>query len=231
VAADPVDKVVDRLYGLEPGEFVRARDAAARELREAGLRAEAARVKELRRPSAAAGAVNRLVRTHRSEVKRFLAAAGALRKAQLQGRELETPTRREREALDVLVRAGGEEVRQSLRAAAADEEAARRLLEARLEQELEPRGFGTLLWEVPATAPARRKAASPPAPKKPDTRAARAELREAERALAAARVGEREAREAWKLAEGGLRQAEKAVARAEEKLAGLEQWVVGKPGS
>jgi hypothetical protein len=222
VAADSLDKVIDRLYALEPSEFVRARDEAARELRVAGLRAEAARVKELRRPSAAAGAVNRLVRTHRRDVERFLGAAAALRKAQLEGRSLETPIRRQRDALAVLVREGGEEVQQSLRAAAVDEEAASLLLEARLEHELEPRGFGTLLEEVPAAMPARHKPTARAASSKPDTSAARAKLREAERVLAEAESRERDARERWKQSEAQLQRAKEAVVKAEEQLAALK---------
>jgi hypothetical protein len=230
VSQDAVDRVVDGLYDLEPGDFVRGRDAAARELRDAGLRAEAGRVKELRRPSVAAGAVNRLVRTHRSEVERFLSAAAELRQAQLEGRELEKRTQQERDALGRLVRAGGAKVLQSLRAAAVDEEAARQLLEARLERELEPRGFGTLLGDVPGAAPARGKPKARPASKKPDMRAERKRLDEARSALAEANARERQARDSLRAAEdevrraeGEVRRTEGAVAKAEERLAALEQ--------
>jgi hypothetical protein len=211
--------VIDRLYELPPEEFVRARDLAARELRAGGDRVEAARVKELRRPTAAAAAVNRLVRERRSDVKRFLAAAGALQRAQLAGRNVDEATQRERQALDTLVRAGGDQVRQSLQAAAVDTEAARELLEARLERELEPRGFGTLLDHALAQLGQVRKGPARPALKKPDDRAARAKLDRARRALAEVQVREREAEQTWKRAQAERRKAEQAVAKAERDLA------------
>jgi hypothetical protein len=215
------DAVIDRLYGLPPEEFVSARDLAVRDLRAAGERAEAARVKELRRPTAAAAAVNRLVRGHRADVKRFLAAADALQKAQLAGRNVETATRRERQALDKLVRAGGDQVRQSLRAAAVDTAAARQLLEARLERELEPRGFGTLLEHTIQAGDEPRKR-TPAAPRKPDDRAVRARLDRARRALADVQAREREAEQTWKRLQAELRRAEQAVLEAEERLANFD---------
>jgi hypothetical protein len=210
--------LIDGLYGLSPSEFTSARDQAVRELRAEGRRTEAAQVKELRKPTVAAGAVNRLVREHRADVNRFLAAADGLRKAQLGGGDVAKATRLEREALDRLVRAGGDQVRQSLQAAAVDAEAAERLLEGKLEHELEPRGFGTLLLEAPpAPRQSRKSAPAKPAPK-PDTRATRARLHEATRALVDARAREREAERGWRRAEAELRKAEAAVAQAEKEL-------------
>jgi hypothetical protein len=213
------DTVIDRLYGLPPEEFVSARDLAVRDLRAGGQRAEAARVKELRKPTAGAAAVNRLVRDHRADVKRFLAAAEALQKAQLSGRNVKKATRRERQALERLVRGGGDQVRQSLQAAAADREAARQLLEARLEHELEPRGFGTLLDHALKELGQARKVPTRPATKKPDDRLARAELDRARRALADVQDREREAEQAWKRVKADVRKAEQAVANAERDLA------------
>ncbi len=169
---DETTEIIDRLYELPPAEFTAARNEAARELRKAGRREDAERVMALRKPTAAADAVNRLVRGHRADVEEFLHAAAALRDAQFAGKgDREAATRRERDALARLLAAGGEEVRQSLLAAAVDDDAARYLLEARLERELEPRGFGTLLAHAPAEGrrlePARRRvkgAADPPAP-------------------------------------------------------------------
>ena len=161
-----VDEIIDRLYGLPLAEFTAARNEAARELRKAGEREAAERVKALRKPTAAAGAVNRLVREQRSEVEQFLRTAAELRDVQLSGRgDLGAAKRREHEKLERLTGIGGEAVRQTLLAAAVDDDAAQRLLEARLEHELEPRGFGTLLEHAPpaalrpagATAPKRRR--------------------------------------------------------------------------
>ena len=67
-----VDEIADRLYALPPEEFTRARNQAERELRKAGEREQADQVKALRKPTAAAGAVNRLVLGHRPESTRFL---------------------------------------------------------------------------------------------------------------------------------------------------------------
>ena len=217
--AATADEMVDQLYGLPPDEFVRARDLAVRELRADGHRTEAARVKELRKPTASAAAVNRLVRRHRSDVKRFLAAAGALRKAQLAGRDIDRATQREREALVTLVRAGGDQVRQSLQAAAVDAEAARLLLEARLERELEPRGFGTLLDHTGQAPRKNRKAAKVAAAKKRDDRALRAKLDRARQELAQVQAREHEAELTLKRARAELRKAEQAVTKAESELA------------
>ena len=176
-------------------------------------------MKELRRPTAAAAAVNRLVREHRGDVERFLAAADALQRAQLAGRNVDEATQRERQALDTLVRAGGDQVRQSLQAAAVDGDAARELLEARLERELEPRGFGTLLDHVPKESARARKVPTRPAPNKRDDRAVRANLDRARRTLADVRVRERDAEQTWRRAQAELRKAEQAVAKAERDLA------------
>jgi hypothetical protein len=141
-----IEEIVDRLYGLPLAEFTQARNQVAGELRKAGQREAAERVKALRKPTAVAAAVNRLVREHRGEVEKFLSAAGALRDAQFSGKgSLAAAARQEHEELEGLVGIGGEAVRQTLLAAAVDDDAAQHLLEARLEHELEPRGFGTLL--------------------------------------------------------------------------------------
>jgi hypothetical protein len=210
-----VDEIVDRLYELPPAEFTRERNAAATELRKAGSRDDAERVKALRKPTAAAAAVNALVRQHRREVEQFLRAAAALREAQVAGKgDLAAATERERDALEQLVRLGGEAVRQTLLAAAVDEDAAASLLEARLERELEPRGFGTLLAHAgPMTQrrpPARKKAA--------DDRAARARLRDAREALTAAEAEERQAQRHWTDTQRQLAAARKAVEKAERDL-------------
>src|SRR2546421_685211 len=75
------DEIIDGLYGLPLGEFTRARNEAAGELRRAGRREEAEQVKALRKPTVAAAAVNLLVREHRREVEEFLGAAATLRDA------------------------------------------------------------------------------------------------------------------------------------------------------
>ena len=99
------DRIVDHLYGLPREAFTTARNAAADELRKAGKRGAADRIKALRKPTSGAAAANRLVREHRDEVEAFLKAASELRDAQLSGKgDLMAATRRERSALDRISR-------------------------------------------------------------------------------------------------------------------------------
>lgn len=220
-----IEDIMDRLYEVPPAEFTRARDDAARELRGSGQREEAERVKALRKPTAAAGAVNRLVREHRGDVERFLRAAAVLREAQLSGKgDMASATGQEHEALERLVRVGGETVRQTLFAAAVDDDATRQLLEARLERPLEPRGFGTLLAYAPA--PVKRGMATTAAETKrapskkqgPDDTAARSTLKSAKAAFSAAQVAERLARHNWEQTHRELEKARLAVEQAQRDL-------------
>jgi hypothetical protein len=246
-AVESVEEIADRLYGLPPAEFIKARNEAAGVLRKAGQREAADQVKALAKPTAAAAAVNRLVREHRGEVERFLRAAAALRDAQFAGKgDPAAATQQERQELDALAATGGETVRQTLLAAAADEGAARQLLEARLVRELELQGFGTLLAHADPTAMNRAALASakvsPVAPErvKPDgatperakleetkpkeansdDRVAVARLGAATAALDAAEATERDARSRWERAQRKLDDdraaAERAQAAAEE---------------
>src|SRR6266567_4877145 len=141
-----VEEVIDRLYALPLEEFTRERNQAERELRKAGQREQAEQVKAVRKPTAAAAAVNHFVHAHRAQVEGFLQAAATLRDAQVAGKgDLAAAAQAEREELEKLVRLGGETVRLTLQAAAVDDNTARDLLEARLVREPEPAGFGTLL--------------------------------------------------------------------------------------
>jgi hypothetical protein len=216
------EEIVDRLYGLPPAEFTRARNEAASELRKAGEREAADRVKALAKPTTAAAAVNRLVREHRGEVERFLRAAAALRDAQFAGKgDLAAATQQEREELERLVGIGGEAVRQTLLAAAADEDAARQLLEARLVRELELQGFGTLLAHAdptamkPAGSPAAQTSQAPPEEARPDDGAALARLAAATAALDAAEATERGARGRRERAQRNLEDSRAAAQRAQ----------------
>ena len=79
---DAVDEVADRLYELDPEDFVGARDKAAKEIRARGDTAGAKAVKALRRPTVAAWAVNRFVRVHHEELAEFLDLTTELSDAQ-----------------------------------------------------------------------------------------------------------------------------------------------------
>src|SRR6184192_1630123 len=100
-----LESEIDRLYALDPGEFVAERDRVARELRDAGQREEAEQVKSLRKPTVSAAAINQLARRERREVDLLLDAGHRLREAQqklLAGddrKSLDEARRTEREAL------------------------------------------------------------------------------------------------------------------------------------
>jgi hypothetical protein len=164
----------DDLYGLPLDRFVPERAALAKALRGEGRRDEAAEVAKLRKPSAAAWAVNQLVRTQRDATRELLASGDAIRAAQadvLAGRgdaaALREAGARERDAVGGLVDtargllgADGQElsgstlerVADTLHAAALDDAAREQVREGRLERELRHVGLG--LGEALAAAPA-----------------------------------------------------------------------------
>jgi hypothetical protein len=172
----------DDLYGLPLDRFVPERTALAKELRAAGRRDEAAEVAKLRKPSAAAWAVNQLVRTQGRATRELLAAGDAVRAAQddvlagrADARALRDAGARERDAVAGLVEtargllgASGHELSEStlervadtLHAAALDDAAREQVREGRLERELRHAGLGlgdgavSARTAAPAKAPA-----------------------------------------------------------------------------
>jgi len=221
-----LEEIADQLYALPPDEFTGARNQAERELRKAGEREKADKVRAMRKPTAAAGAANRLVREHRPEVVAFLAAAASLRDAQFAGKgDIASAASAQRDALEKLVGVGGEPVRGTLQAAAVDDNTARDLLAARLVREPEPAGFGTLLAHseprvakastAARTAPRKRRASGAAAP---DDRAARTRLREAKKALGAAETEERQAKRRWAQTQRDLEKVRAAVDKAQREL-------------
>ena len=214
-----LENELDRLYGLPPAEFTSARESLAKKLRADGDGAEAARVKTLRKPTAAAAVVNRLARDERMNVRALLTAGERLRDAQaslLRGGPpdaVHKAANDERKAIAALLRAARKDspgdavlrrVEETLRAAAVDEEA-RRLLElGRLTRELEPVGFGLAGMTIPLKP--RRKKVVPP---DPDARKRREEIARAKAELEAARSRAREAA--------------RELARAEEQVRRLER--------
>jgi hypothetical protein len=141
----------DELYGLPDAEFTPARDALAKRLRAEKRREDADAVKALRRPSMAAGAINRAVREHGAD--EVLAAGEALRAAHealLSGDGDATGVRqamaRERDAVRDFTRlalgegaseATEEKVRATLHAASVDDDVREALIAGRLEREAE----------------------------------------------------------------------------------------------
>ena len=219
-----MDEITDRLYALPPEEFTRARNEAERDLRKTGEREQADRVKALRKPTAVAAAVNQLVRSHRSEVEAFLAAAAGLRDAQFAGKgDLGEAARAEQATLKKLVALGGDSVQQALQAAAVDDEVAQELLAARLEREPEPAGFGTLLAhaepaKTSSTAKAKSGSRRAPSPARANDSAARARLQDAKETLRAAKAEEQRAQRHWAQTQRELERAEAAVEKAQREL-------------
>ena len=170
------------LYGLPLEEFTPARDALAKELRAAGRKDEAAEVKSLRKPTAAAWALNRAARDHPEAVERLRAAGADLRAAQQEA--MSGDAGRMREASRVLsdeidrvaelaaaaLRAAGrpvsaaqqEKLAATLRTAAIDDAAGDALARGVLVDDLEATGFSLLgAPSGDASAPARRPAPKP----------------------------------------------------------------------
>jgi hypothetical protein len=157
----------DDLYGLPPEEFTRARDALAKELRDAGKREAADEVKALRKPTVSAWAVNQASRQRPQDVKRLVKAGDALRKAQraaVGGRKskLREATAAHRELVQDLTETakaalderGGStaaivtRVAQTLRGASIDKEHSKALVAGTLSEDVEQTGFGPLLTPV-----------------------------------------------------------------------------------
>ena len=228
--SNAVEQAADLLYGLPLDEFTPARNAAAKELRDQGLKAEADAVKALAKPSVAAWAVNQLTRRHHADLDEFLEAAAAARDAQLGGRGgAREAIKRQRDALEKLARAaraelGGDaseavanRIRQTLEAAAVDDQAAEAVVRGRLVKELEPAGFGTLAAHA-TSKPKKRSASKDTAAARKALQDARAWLREAEDEHRAAQAEERQAHKRWQQAVGDAEQAAERVDQAREAL-------------
>jgi len=225
------DERVARLYGLPADRFTAERNALAAELSSEGDRDAAAAVKALRKPSAAAWAVNQLVRAEPDLVEALLGAGGELRQAHRQaasGRraeQLRAAADAERAAVErlmarapaVLGRAPSaalsDSIRNTLHAASSDDDARDRVRSGTLTTELRPIGLGP----APAAPAASRRAAGSAAPAKAgdDAEAKRraaevADMRKA--AVAAEKALQREVEAATR----ALERAEEAHARARE---------------
>ncbi|HEV7166874.1 MAG TPA: hypothetical protein VGN49_02795 [Micrococcaceae bacterium] len=148
-----------QLYGLLPEEFTAARNARAKEARQAGDGELAEALKELPKPSTAAWVVNTMVTQRRDELDQFLDLGEALREAQdqLDADQLRQLNRQRHQLLAALVResravaakaghrvsdAVANEVEQTLRAAMADTAAAAAVRTGQLVRSLPADGAG-----------------------------------------------------------------------------------------
>jgi hypothetical protein len=200
VAADPLLRETQKLYGLPASEFTAARNARAKELKKDDPELAAA-VAKLPKPSVASAALNELVHEDPSEVRALVQSGKRLRAAQegaVKGKkvDLDAAIREHRDALDRV----GRDLRRrkltgqtldkatrTLRAASLDPELHPLLERGLLHEDLTASGFGLDPGIVPA-APRPKPAAEKAAPKKDDAkerrrREAEARLREAEAAL------------------------------------------------
>ncbi|WP_407916891.1 hypothetical protein [Kitasatospora sp. NE20-6] len=222
-----LDEVADELYGLPAGEFTAVRDRAAARARTSGERDLADRIRHLRRPTAAAHALNLLARTHPAEVAALVDLGHDLRTAQ-EGHDgpglRELSARRHRTigtltglaAQDAAARgehlgdAQQREVEQTLRAATVGTEAAGQLMAGRLI---------TALDEMPTGLPTLPGLPEPSEPSGDAVRGAAAASGERERKKHQPQEREQE--------QAGEAEARAALEVAEERLDAAEGEVVG----
>jgi hypothetical protein len=239
--ADVVNQAAEELYGLPPGEFTRARDTRAKEVRKDGDREAADAIKGLRKPTVAAWALNQLARRRAKDVKRLVKAGEDLRAAQqelLAGGDrgaFQAVAAKERElvadlssdatamASEAGERGSGlqEKIAETLHAAALDEEAAEELSAGRLVREREAIGGFGGAGNGPAPSP--RKAKAKPKGKsaeKSPSKAARGKASAEQRQrLSAARTDERHARRELDAAARALEHAQERADAAEAAAA------------
>jgi hypothetical protein len=115
------------LFEVDPNDFVKTRDAIARELKASGDAAAAAEVKKLRRPSVPVWALNQVAREHGDVVEQLLDAAHTARTAQaraISGRgadALRTAASAQRGAIDAVTAAAATVITASGRVAETQE--------------------------------------------------------------------------------------------------------------
>ena len=242
----------ERLYALDPEEFVAARDAAVKALRGDGKRSEAAAVAKLRKPSVAAWVVNRLARDESDLLEALLDAGAKLREVQLAGAaaaELRVAITAEAKALDALMRPAGRiaersgsgretalaRARDTLHAAALDPDLADEVRRGVVVREQQAIGFplGAALPERPARPAAKpakdraTKAAREPEPEPVRDEVAEKRLQRAEAAAAAAGEKLDLAEQGLERASGELEEARSELARARRFLKAAETRVEG----
>ena len=172
-----LDEAVGELYGLHPDEFLPARRglaAKAKADKETGL---AKAIESIRKPTAAAWAINQLVRARPDDMERLVELAAGLHEAQekMDGAAMKTLGRERTSLIDQLVHATAEvakegggslsmpvanQVRETFVAALATTAAAEAVGSGQLTRALSYAGFGDvdLSEATAAPAPARRPA-------------------------------------------------------------------------
>jgi len=216
------------LYGLPLEDFVDARNALVRELKQRGESDQAESVRQLRKPSVPVWAVNQLARTEGRKISQLVKEEDALRRAhgrsedrfrEALAAERATAAELLRDAGAILAEAGRpptedalERISSTLQAAAADPAHREELTQGRLTEELEPLGFEALAG---VKLPARASAVSPASrsqPRKQQGAEARAAAAKAENE--ASRL-ERDAERAEREARSARQRADRARAEAD----------------
>jgi hypothetical protein len=231
-----VEKEIDALFTLPLEEFTASRNALASRLKKAGQGEEAARVKALAKPSISAWAVNQLYWKHRSAYDELIAAGErvlAAHASQLAGKggdmrealeaRREVLTRLSRLAAVTLTEAGHNPTPEKIHRLTTTLEALSTLASSpsappagRLTDDIDPPGFDVFATLMPA----RRKPIPTPAPEptKEMRNAAKAALRNAERALSEARAHARDVDAALQKADARAKETAKRKREAEERL-------------
>jgi hypothetical protein len=235
------EDAVDELYGLAFDEFTPRRDELAKELRATGKRDEAAWVKALPKPSAAAWLVNQLARTEKSDARRMLEKADGLRITQERAlarrasrEDLAAATKEYAEAAQTLLskapgfldRRGAapsqitlERTAETLRAILLDDVALAAFAAGRLTRE--QRAAGGFALSRQATAAPAGAGKTTKAGKRPTARATAATAKEAERRAqerARARAVATEARSRHRARQRDVSEAQREVREAEREL-------------
>lgn len=231
---------LDKLYREHPEGFVARRNERVKELRAAGDRDEADRVRKLRRPTTAAWLINRVALTSPAKLEEFAEAGRELEEAQrraLEGEggpaELRAASARESEVIgavaDAARSAAGDAghpateqalqlIGETLRAASGDPALRERVLRGRLEREQSAATLGPL-----AAGPSRRRDRG--AEKRQERAQARRDLDRLQQELAAAT--ERRDRLAARVEEtaAALRREKESLAEAKREATRLRRQV------
>src|SRR3954454_591740 len=221
---------IRELYGLPLERFTAERNALAAELRSPEIQA-------LRQPSAAAWAVNQLVRAEPDLVEALLGAGGELRQAHRQAasgrgaQQLRAAAEAERAPVDALVArapdvlgrlisaALSESIRNTLHAASSDDQARELIASGTLTTELRPVGLGPVPKSTAPSRPERRPDARQMRAAAQSERALQREVDAAMRALERADQSYARAREAADVAAGRAKEARKRLRDARAGLA------------
>jgi len=175
--ADSLPTVAVELYALPLAEFTQARNARAADARGDGDRELADSIRQLKKPSSSAWAVNMLVRNRESEVQQLLELGEALRAAQsdLDADQLRELGKQRQKLIAAVVRqaraladelgdpigaAAADEVGQTLQAALGDPHAADAVTAGMLTRPLAAEGWGEVDIDASSALPSKRRSAT-----------------------------------------------------------------------